>query len=133
MQMCKSKQTKVGNKYSAMDCFCYMFRIYSSVHYSYPFFSLLHAPSLFTPSMLFPPSLLLPRSCCTSCPSSPLKMISTSCSNISGALRVWRTRKERTPRPLSGFAHAVSGSFELDCADVWIVVCFCNTELHWET
>ena len=62
---------------------------------------------------LFPPSPLLPRSYCTSCPSSPLKMISTSCSNISGAQRVWRTKTARTTRLLSGSAHAVSGSFEL--------------------
>lgn len=87
------------------------------------YFSLLNTPFLFTPYILFPPSLLHPRSYCTSCPFSPRKMISTSSSNISGARRVWRMKKECTPCPLSGSAHAVSGSLEVYYADVW-TACF---------
>lgn len=98
----------------------------------------------FFPTLYFPlihslflsvPSPLPPRSYCTSCPSSPRKMISTSCSNISGARRVSRTKKELTPRPLSGSAHAVSGSLEFyhtltilhkctDYTNISVTLCF---------
>lgn len=68
-----------------------------------------------SPCGLFHLSPLLPRSYCTSCPSSPHKMISTSCSNISGVRRVWRMKKEHTPPPLSDCAHVVSGNSQLLC------------------
>lgn len=69
----------------------------------------------FISSALFPPSRLLPRNYCTSCPYSPHKMICTSCSNISGARRVWQMRRDtHTALPPSGSAHAVSGSLNRD-------------------
>ncbi len=71
-----------------------------------------------TQFLFSPSSPHLPRSYCTSCPSSPRKMISTSCSSISGAQRAWQMKKERTPRPPSGSAHAASGSLELNSAGV---------------
>lgn len=105
------------------DCFHYIFTIYSSsltsVHCSFPLFFL-------------SPSPLLPRSYCTSCPSSPRKMISISCSNILEARRAWWMKKEHTQRPLLGSAHAVSGSLELYSADVW-TACFCHKKHFWNT
>lgn len=65
----------------------------------------------------FPPSPLLHRSCCTSCPFSPRKRIFTSSSNIFQAQKVWQMKKEPTPCPLSGSAHAVSGNFPILYAD----------------
>lgn len=74
--------------------------------------------TLFLTFLPFSPSPLLPRSCCTSCPSSPRKMISISSSNISGARRAWWMKRGLTRHPPSGSARAVSGSSSELCSAV---------------
>lgn len=88
----------------------------------------------FFSSPLFPPSPLLHRSCCISCPFSPRKRIFTSSSNIFRAQKVWQMKKEPTPCPLSGSAHAVSGNFPILYADAAYRLSllhkhFCHTSL----
>lgn len=101
-QWCDSYQRKTVNTG------CY---IHKTVQFSHLYFFRAYS---FIPSVLFFLSPRPPRSYCTSCPFSPRRMISTSCSSISGARRAWRMKKEPSNHPLSDSAHAVSGPLALN-------------------